>query len=161
MHHPSSITLRAATLADRQFLRELYQSTREPELEAAGWDASQREAFINMQFDIQRRAYASSYPNARHQIILLDDEPIGRILKNESEDEFMLVDIALLPPYRKQGIGTHLIEELLAEAIATAKLVRLHVLKTNPAIRLYQRLGFSEVADDGVYLEMEWLPKRC
>jgi ribosomal protein S18 acetylase RimI-like enzyme len=36
--------------------------------------------------------------------------------------------------------------------------VRLHVERNNPALRLYQRLGFREVEDQGVYLALEWTP---
>jgi ribosomal protein S18 acetylase RimI-like enzyme len=32
------------------------------------------------------------------------------------------------------------------------------VEKFNPALRLYRRLGFAEVADHEVYVEMEWRP---
>jgi ribosomal protein S18 acetylase RimI-like enzyme len=35
------------------------------------------------------------------------------------------------------------------------------VEKFNPALRLYRRLGFTEIGDHGVYWEMEWLPDRA
>ena len=34
------------------------------------------------------------------------------------------------------------------------------VEKFNPALRLYRRLGFANLADHGVYLELEWLPEN-
>jgi hypothetical protein len=40
---------------------------------------------------------------------------------------------------------------------ATAgKLLRIHVERFNPALRLYERLGFRPIEDKGVYLFMEW-----
>ena len=33
------------------------------------------------------------------------------------------------------------------------------VEKYNPALQLYRRLGFTDVADHEVYLEMEWRPQ--
>jgi ribosomal protein S18 acetylase RimI-like enzyme len=147
----TSVTLRPVVPDDQAFLLKVYASTRPDDLKLLG------DAFINMQFNIQRRAYSSSYPNACHQIILFDDEPIGRILKNESNDEFTLVDIALLPPYRKRGVGTYLIEELLEDAKAARKSVRLHVLRTNRARYLYERLGFS-LREGDPYCEMVWSP---
>ena len=36
------------------------------------------------------------------------------------------------------------------------RLLRIHVERFNPALRLYERLGFHPIADRGVYLFMEW-----
>jgi len=68
------------------------------------------------------------------------------------------VDIAVLPPYRNAGIGTAILRDPLADAAAAQKPVRIHVEKFNPALRLYERLGFVPIADIGVYLFMEWAP---
>jgi hypothetical protein len=32
----------------------------------------------------------------------------------------------------------------------------IHVERLNPAVRLYERLGFRQIEDKGVYLFMEW-----
>jgi len=49
-----------------------------------------------------------------------------------------------------------LLKDLLKEAAAASKPVKLHVLSNSPALRLYERLGFSPIGGDGVYLEMKW-----
>jgi hypothetical protein len=36
--------------------------------------------------------------------------------------------------------------------------VRIHVERYNPALRLYERLGFRRIADGGIYFLMEWTP---
>ena len=41
---------------------------------------------------------------------------------------------------------------------AASKPVRLHVEPSNPARRLYERLGFTRIADQGLYWLMEWSP---
>ena len=63
-----------------------------------------------------------------------------------------------MPDHRNTGIGTSLLTELLAEAERAKKPVRIHVEQFNPARRLYDRLGFSQIADRGVYLLLEWEP---
>jgi hypothetical protein len=45
---------------------------------------------------------------------------------------------------------------LQIEARASAKPLRIHVERFNPALRLYERLGFRQVEDKGVYLFLEW-----
>jgi predicted GNAT family acetyltransferase len=69
------------------------------------------------------------------------------------------VDIALLPAYRRQGIGSTCLKEILAERAETNRPVRIHVERFNPALRLYTRLGFRQIGDQGVYLLLAWSPE--
>lgn len=149
--------LRPVTANDEEFLRQLYASTRAQELSILDLDDNQKQAFIDMQFNAQSQQYRMSYPVAANCIVVRDDHPVGRMIVDRG-DEITLVDIALLPEHRGQGIGSELIRELLDEAGGTGKPVRLHVLRNNPAARLYERLGFSINNDDGVYFEMKWTP---
>jgi ribosomal protein S18 acetylase RimI-like enzyme len=66
------------------------------------------------------------------------------------------VDIALLPEHRNVGIGSALVRQVCAEAAALGKPVRLCVLKSSRAQRLYARLGFVTTAQTELHLEMEW-----
>lgn len=66
-----------------------------------------------------------------------------------------LLDIALLPQFRSLGIGGRLISELIDNASATGRPVRLSVLCGNLARSLYERLGFVITNSGPVYLEME------
>ena len=65
------------------------------------------------------------------------------------------MDIALMPEHRGGGLGTRLLRELFAEAEASGRKVSIHVEIFNPARRLYERLGFIQAAERGVYLLME------
>ena len=151
-----AVGLRPATSDDEPFLLQLFAGTRSDEL--AHMSENQREAFVAMQFKAQSRQYVVRYPHAHHSIILWNDTPIGRLLLDRGERELTLVDITLLPTHRGAGIGTHLLKDLLREAAAVRKPVRLKVWYSSPAKELYQRLGFSAVNDDGVYCEMWWKP---
>jgi ribosomal protein S18 acetylase RimI-like enzyme len=62
----------------------------------------------------------------------------------------------LLPAYCSRAIGTTLLRGLQSEAAAAGKPLRIHVERFNPALRLYERLGFTPIADRGVYLFMDW-----
>lgn len=59
--------------------------------------------------------------------------------------------IALSPAARGQGVGTRLMEHLIAQARADGyRGLSLSVDPRNPALRLYERLGFTYVGtDDG------------
>jgi len=143
---------------DEGFLLALYADTRQEEVDAWGWAPAQRDAFLRMQFAARERAYAGQYPRADYGIIVRGDRPIGRIVVDRGEAAITLVDIALLAAHRNAGIGTTLIQDLQAEATAAGKRVRLQVVKSNRAVRFYERLGFSVIGDSGVYLAMEWRP---
>ncbi len=153
-----SLKLRSVTAEDEAFLLNLFASTRAEELAFMNLDDNQKKTFVSMQFQAQSRQYVMSYPQAQNSIILLNDDPVGRLLLDRGKLEFTLVDVALLPVHRGAGIGTELIKDILKEAAAAGKPVRLHVLTSSAANRLYERLGFSRVGGDAVYLEMKWVP---
>ncbi|MGZ4889655.1 MAG: N-acetyltransferase family protein, partial [Candidatus Angelobacter sp.] len=142
------ILLRPYRADDQEFLFKVYASTRIHEIAAFGWPAAQQEVFLRMQFDAQRRSYESAYGQADHQIIERDGQPIGRLMVLRKEDSTLLVDIALLAEHRGLGIGGQLLRELIRECSRDRVPLRLQVLKTNPALRLYERLGFTRTGED-------------
>jgi len=153
-----NFTQRRAESADEGFLFLLYTSTRADEIAAWGWDETQQTVFLEQQFSARESQYRSIYPDALHQIILMGNEPIGRILTSVGATEICLVDIAILPNRRGAGIGARLIRDLLLRAKTLGKAVVLSVTRDNRAAGLYERLGFVVTADDGVYLGMRWDP---
>ena len=106
----------------------------------------------------QRQFSQERYTQTDLLIMLRDAVPVGRLSVARWQDEIRLVDIALLPPSRNTGIGTAILRDFLAAAAVAQQPVRIHVEKFNPALRLYERLGFAPIADKGVYLFMEWSP---
>jgi ribosomal protein S18 acetylase RimI-like enzyme len=154
----AKIRRRPVTPEDEPFLCAVYGSTRVEELAQVDWDEEQKLAFVQMQFAAQHRYYQEHYADASFQVILCDGVPAGRLYVARWPAEIRIVDIALLPEYRGRGIGTHLLHALQAEAALAGKPLRIHVERFNPALRLYDRLGFREIADRGVYLFLEWTP---
>jgi ribosomal protein S18 acetylase RimI-like enzyme len=51
-------------------------------------------------------------------------------------------------PFRRRGIGSEVVRVLIEEAAQAGKALTLGVVKTNPAIGLYKRLGFRITHDD-------------
>ena len=153
-----TLELRPALPSDIPFLAAVYASVRQDELAPTGWPAEAKTAFLQQQFTAQHHHYHTHYPDADYLVILLNRQPIGRMYVARWEHEIRLMDIALLPSYRNQGIGTRLLRGLLDEAAASGKSVSLHVEAHNPAMRLYERLGFRRIRDTGIYWLMEWGP---
>jgi ribosomal protein S18 acetylase RimI-like enzyme len=150
------ISLRPITPADDAFLARVYASSRAEELAVTGWSEQLKEDFCRRQFDAQREYYAANYPEASFQIIERDGWPVGRLYVDRWEKEIRIVDITLLPDFRGSGMGTKLLRDLQEEARSAGKSLTIHVERFNRALGLYQRLGFEQVEDKGVYLLMEW-----
>lgn len=139
--------------SDEPFLRELYASTR-PEI--ADWAPEQRVPFLDLQFRAQRLDWENRFTASEHEAILLDGEPVGRLWVAWPAGECRIVDLTLLPAHRRAGIGTTVAEEVLARADEAELPVRLSVLRDNAAgFAFWERLGFSVVAADEMYAELE------
>lgn len=159
MNSSRTITFRPISTDDLDFLLRVYRSTREEELAMiADWTAEMKDAFIRQQFSAQHAWYQEHYVGAEFQVILVDGEPAGRLYVHRRPAEIRLVDITLLPEFRKGGIGTSILRDLLAEGEAAGKPVTIHVEVYNPAMRLYERLGFRPIEDRGPYRLLEWRP---
>ncbi len=141
---------------DREFLYQLYASTRADEMKMLSWNDAEKEQFVRMQFHAQSTDYANNYDTNQFFIIEQHGQPIGRLYFDRQPDDISIVDITLLAETRGAGLGTLLLQEILDEATRTGKSVSIHVEHFNPAMRLYQRLGFRHVATNGVYHLMRY-----
>jgi ribosomal protein S18 acetylase RimI-like enzyme len=151
-----SLTLRPVMPEDEEFLVEVYASTRAHELAQIPWDEAQRNAFLKMQLKARDQSYLMYYPAIDDRVILLADEKIGRLILSRTDTEIRLVDITILPEFRKQGLGTSLIKDLFTEADETGKIVCLQVEKTNPQARaLYERMGLTVKSENQTHFQME------
>lgn len=155
MSSAPAVSLRPEREDDQDFLQRLFASTRVEEPALIGWSDERREAFLAQQFHAQSVHYAAHYSGASFELVLVDGGPAGRLIVDRREDEFSLIDIALMPEHRGRGIGTGLVQSLLHEASERGAKMTLHVERFNRASRLYERLGFALVGDMGVYLRME------
>jgi ribosomal protein S18 acetylase RimI-like enzyme len=156
----AAVTFRPAAAADAELLYRIYAGTRAEELAPVPWSDAQKEAFLRMQFRAQSLDYQANFAAAEHLIILADGVEAGRLYVDRRPDEMRIVDIALLPEHRGAGVGGGILRGLLAEAAAVRKPLRIHVEHYNPALRLYERLGFRRTGDDGIYFLMEWIPEE-
>ena len=152
------IHFRPISEEDQTFLYSLYASTREDELTQTGWTNFEKENFLRQQFVAQHEFYMEQFSNAQFQIIQAENKPIGRLYIDHRSDEIRLIDIALLPEYRNQGIGKSILTDIINDAAKANKPVRIHVERYNPALHLYERLGFVRIGDTGVYYLMEKVP---
>ncbi len=144
---------------DAAFLRRVYASTRQRELALLPLDDAARPVFLEMQFAAQDRQFRQQ-EGARFLVISHGGQDVGRlILAREAgtpgtPGTMRIMDIALLPPWRGQGLGTAVLRAVTEEAEQQGLNMQLYVEEHNPARRLYERLGFRVAEVHPVYTRM-------
>jgi ribosomal protein S18 acetylase RimI-like enzyme len=151
-----AIKLRVASDDDSAFLLEVYASARAGELSQVPWSNEQKGVFLRFQFDAQQSFYREQYPEATYSIILQDGKPVGRLYVLRAENLIRILDITVLSRFRNAGVGTSLIRQLLAEGTQRRQPVHIWVEHYNPSLRLFERLGFSRIQEEGI----NWLMER-
>ena len=152
------ITLREETPEDESFLLEVYASTRAQEMALVPWSDEQREAFVRSQFNAQHSYYQAQFPDASYQVIMVNGERAGRVYVLREPKAIRILDITLLPRHRNAGIGSSLMHELLAEGAREGKAVNIWVENFNPSLKLFERLGFVRIQEEGFNYLMEYRP---
>jgi ribosomal protein S18 acetylase RimI-like enzyme len=152
------ITLRPVGESDETLLFRLYASTREYELSQVPWTGDQKHAFLTMQYAAQTHSYASSYPEATHDMICVEERPVGRIYLARLPDRWHILDITIDPASRNRGIGSAVLRQILEEADRTENPVRIYVESFNPSIKLFERLDFRVVSVEGFQVLLERPP---
>lgn len=153
-----SISLRPVQLEDAPFLLEVYASTRASEMALVPWSDEQRHAFVSSQFAAQQSYYSQIYPEADHSLILVQGRAVGRLYLARLEDQLRIADITILPEDRNAGIGSYLLKELQEEALSSGKPLLIYVETFNPSMRLFERLDFQPIEEQGIHLLMQWSP---
>jgi len=107
--------------------------------------------------DERRASLRRSYKTAEISVITLNGSDIGWMQVSERDTDYNLAQIQLLDEHCGNGIGTHLIGDLIGRAQREGKTVSLSAIRTNRAIKLYERLGFRVIDPDATpIIDMVW-----
>lgn len=152
----NNIQFRAIEESDMDFLQELYGTTRAAELSMLPWSDEQKHEFVQMQFEAQHSFYQEQFASSEFWILERAGLRLGRLYLDRRENEFRIIDISLMPNFQGMGLGSQILSAVMADAQSQQLPVTIHVEKNNPAMKLYKRLGFELVEDQGVYDLMQW-----
>ena len=136
---PSNVTLRTATVADAEFACGVVDRTIRLYAE---------KTFENWSVPDAHARTTADAAAGRLQIMELDGRPIGILKVERIDTHIQLHQLFILPEYQNRGIGSRLLEDLLAEARRIGLPVRLRVLRVNPAKNLYERYGFRVTSEE-------------
>ena len=144
-----AIELRRVAESDFETVFSITMETMRAYVEATWgvWDDAEHRARIR-----------ASFAPSTHWLVHVDGQLAGLLAAEEHPEHVQLVKVFLLPPFQGRGIGTRLVQQVMAQAAAQGRPVRLRVLRVNPAQRLYSRLGFVITDETPERFYMEWRP---
>jgi GNAT superfamily N-acetyltransferase len=131
------VTFRPAVPEDFDYCARLYFAGRERAIQESNLDMAALVA------DLRQRWEATQV-----RIITLDAADIGWLQSTLKDDALFIVQFFIDPPFQGRGIGTEVLRRIIDEGRELDKAVTLGVVKTNPALRLYERHGFQTTHED-------------
>ena len=153
-----AIVLRPEQAADAEFLAALFRSSASINLLPV--DDAVKESLLQMQLASQAASYRSQHPDARFDIIEQQGRPIGRLVVDSGCEIGCVVDFALLPECRGQGLGSLIMTAVVAQFARLRRPVRCMVLAGNEAsLRMCSRAGFVPIDSTPPFVQLEWRPR--
>lgn len=131
------ITLRTATTEDFDYCTSLYFAGIEWMFQELKLDKAAQVAGFRLRWE-----------STQVRIIQLDESDIGWLQSMIENDTLFLAQIFVDTAFQRRGIGTEVMNRLIGKAACAYRAMTLGVVKTNPAMRLYRRLGFQITHED-------------
>jgi GNAT superfamily N-acetyltransferase len=136
-HLTSRLALRPARPQDFDYCARLYFEGMDSIIKA-----------LNLNQDAQVADFRQRWDVGPVRIITLDEADIGWLQSFVKDDALFLGQLFVDGALRRQGVGTEVVKGLIEEAARASRAVTLGVVKTNPDLRLYERLGFRTTHED-------------
>ena len=133
-----NIGLRTASDRDLTFARDVYFETMRWIIERLyGWDPAR-----------EGKNFAQFFRLDEVRIITADEQDVGWIQEQVDDTTINLGSFYVMPMMQRRGIGTQVLQMLLARARNQSKAMTLAVVKINPALRFYEKHGFRITHED-------------
>ena len=133
-----------AAEADKKYLLQLRKQTMTQHLERTGQYLSD-----------EQHANRVDYEFACSHIVFHQGVRIGFAKFRSTPEELEIIQVQVDPKQQRKGYGTDIIMEIMQRR--QAKTLKLTVLKGNPAVDLYTRLGFKIVREDNYEYHMHYM----
>jgi ribosomal protein S18 acetylase RimI-like enzyme len=142
-------TLRPASADDEGFLYDLFVRTMQPSIVQVwgSWDEDRWNAFFHQHVD-----------PLRSQVVVVEGTDVGVLSVERRPDAIYLDTVEIDPAYQGRGLGTALIQGVLADGAGARLSVSLQVNTANRSRRLYERLGFVITEQTETHYLMRWSP---
>jgi ribosomal protein S18 acetylase RimI-like enzyme len=103
----------------------------------SGWDLAR-----------EGKNFAQFFKLDEVRIITADEQDVGWIQEQVEDTTINLGSFYVMPMMQRRGIGTQVLQMLLARARNQSKAITLAVVKINPAVHFYEKHGFRITHED-------------
>lgn len=137
---------------DLPFLERLFRSWKGGELGLDHLPPALAAPLLAQQWGVHRTGAAVG---VERWVVEAEGGPIGALTIERAPGRVHVAEFALLPDWRRRGIGTALLGEEIRGAAAQGCAVTAMVFRFNqPALAFWRRLGFTVAEDGGTHLRM-------
>ena len=137
--------MRQANISDLEFLKKLRSETMDEYLKKEGLPIDETSHLKRIQYHFESA-----------NILNIHGKPIGLFKCYEDNTTCHVIQVQILPEYQGKGIGKSILMTLQKQALRDDKSINLSVLKSNPAIKLYERLGFTIISQSDNEFTMQY-----
>ena len=141
----ATLSFRQATRYDIPFLLALRKLSMTEHLEKAGLIYGDEQHLARI-----KEYFSDSF------ILLLKNQEIGLMKLGQHAEHWHIRQFQIMPRYHRKGIGRQVLELLQKKAAERNLPITLNVLLDNPALSLYQRIGFKIVSENQLEYQMRW-----
>lgn len=131
------VTFRPGRTQDFDYCRRIYFAEMEWIIDRLGLNRTAQEV-----------SFQEQWQASQVRIIVLDGNDVGWLQTITQEAALFIAQLFVDGKFQRRGIGTEVMDRLIAEASRFNQEVRLSVVKINPAVRLYKRFGFQITDED-------------
>lgn len=131
-HLPMTIHFQPATADDFETLLQLRLITMRPSLEKLG----------RFDPDRARQRFQAAFQPHHLRHIVVEGVRVGCVALKPGDNHWQVDQFYLYPDWQGKGIGSTVLQQLIAEASDAGKPMKVEVLKGSEANHFYQRHGF-------------------
>ena len=114
--------------------------------------------YVEKNYPWNATLFRDNFQSDRYTILYTKTEIIGFLSLQPYEDSLYLGEIQIANSYQNRGIGTKVLKTIIDLSENKYKEIYLKVLQGNPAITLYQKLGFTVFAESKTHYKMKFIP---
>ena len=147
-----NLQIREFSKSEKDYKKHLFVENKISQLDAQHWSEDLKTQITNMQYMAQENHINTYFPEAKDSVIICNNKKVGRLVFEKSDFKLHVIDIVIEKKHQNKGLGT----EILTKLISENELISLNVDMNNPALNLYQRLGFKVIEQRNHQYFMEY-----
>lgn len=154
------ITTRPVRDSDEKLLFRLFACTMDEHKPGPDFPDEQWKPFVEQQYKLQTAHYKKEFYDGTFDVIEHRGQPVGRITvcraKFDGLQQIRLIDIIILPEFRKQGIARKVTEELQSESKESGAPIICCTSLCEGTLPHLKNLGFETIEEHELNPTFKW-----